>query len=461
MAKKEKILLSKIRNFFLQEIWRMDKDTAPSFLRPFISPLRVGYVITHDFVQQKTLSVAASLSYTSVLGLIPLLIIAVTFSKGFLRDKAEEFIPKAIESFVVNVAPQLEAVPAGEDGDKLKVSAKELAVAKLKDLLFKMDAGKLGLFGIVPFILIAYSMLRTIESTMNDIWNVKSGRPIWQQFLQYWLCLTLLPLVLFITMGLTGTQLFMSWKGTSHSVVLALVKILPFLTLWVGFTIFYKVVPNTQVRFYPAVIGGIVGGTLWQLNNKLSIIYVSKALEMHTFFGGMAVIPIMLIALYFGWLIVLFGAHVAFAIQNIELFRSRRLALDMTPSYKQKIALSCLLVINEHFEHGRLPPDREDLSEHIGIPETFLEDVIPLLVQNRLIRENSEGNVTYLPALPPEKLHVREILDSITGPVSQDIFLKPKSEYWKKSEKICETFHTSYSNEANPPLIKLLDIKGG
>ncbi len=459
MSKKEKTLVEKVRDFFLYELWTIEKELTPTSKRPLIALLRVCYVITHDFLQKKSLSVAASLSYTSVLGLIPLLIIGVTFSKGFLKDKTEEFIPQAVDSFINNVAPQLEAVPAGEDGDKLKGSAKELAVKKLTDLLTKMDAGKLGLFGIIPFIFIAYSMLRTIEGSMNDIWNVNRGRPMWQQFLQYWLCLTLLPLVLFVTMGLTGTQLFMSWKGASHSLIYFIVKLLPFLTLWVGFAIFYKIVPNTQVRFYPAIVGGVIGGTLWQLNNKLSIFYVNKALEMHTFFGGIAVFPILLIALYFGWLIILFGAHVAFAVQNIELFRCRRLASDMSPSYKQKIALSCLLVINEHFEHGKPPPDREDLSEHIGIPETFLEDVIPLLISNKLIREGGNGTVTYLPALPPEKLHVKDVLDAITGPVDQDTPFKPQSEHWKKTERICETFRNSFSNDANPPLIKLLEAK--
>ena len=332
MGGNKKDLSGKLRKFFLDDVWTMEKDAASSLLRPLITPIRVVYMIAHNFMEKKTLSTASSLSYTTVLGMIPLLIIAVTFSKGFLRDKAEEFIPRAIDSFVENVAPQLESVPAGDDGDKLKISAKELAVKKLTDLLIKLDAGKLGLYGIIPFLFIAYSMLRTIESAMDDIWNAKRGRPIWQQFLQYWLCLTLLPLIIFITMGLTGTQFVMLAKGINNSATYVLVKILPFITLWFGFAIFYKIVPNVQVRLYPAVIGGIVGGTLWQVNNNLSFIYVSKAVQMHSFFGSMAVIPIMLAALYLAWLIVLFGAHVAFAVQNIDLFRSMRRAADITPS---------------------------------------------------------------------------------------------------------------------------------
>jgi membrane protein len=170
----------------------------------------------------------------------------------------------------------------------------------------------------------------------------------------------------------------------------------------------------------------------------------------------MAVIPIMLAALYFAWLIVLFGAHVAFAVQNIELFRSRRLASDMTPSYRQKIALACVLMINDCFEKGEKPPDREDLSTQIGIPETFTEEVIPLLIQSKLIRENNENDITYLPARPPEKVHIREVLESITGPTHQDIFIKPDSNYWRKAEKTCESFHNSHSQESNPALISLL-----
>jgi membrane protein len=456
MSKKEKVLLGKLKKFFLTDVWMMEKDATHSLLRPFISPIRVIYMIAHDFMEKKTLSMASSLSYTTVLGMIPLLIIAVTFSKGFLRDKAEEFIPMAIDSFVENVAPQLESVPAGDDEDKLKISAKELAVKKLADLLIKLDAGKLGLYGIIPFIFIAYSMLRTIENAMDDIWNAKRGRPIWQQFLQYWLCLTLLPLIIFIAMGLTGTQFVMLAKGIGNPAIFLMVKILPFITVWFGFAIFYKIVPNVQVRLYPAIIGGIVGGTLWQVNSYLSFIYLSKAVQMHTFFGSMAVIPIVLIALYSAWLIVLFGAHVAFAVQNIDLFRSRRLASDITPSYRQKIALACILMINDYFEKGKTPPDSEDLSAQIGVPDTFVEEVIPFLIQTRLIRESNENSTAYLPALPPEKVNVREVLESITGLANQDISLKPDSDYWRKAEKTCEAFHNSYSRESNPPIIGLL-----
>jgi membrane protein len=235
------------------------------------------------------------------------------------------------------------------------------------------------------------------------------------------------------------------------------VKTLPFITLWFGFAVFYKIVPNVKVRLYPAVIGGIVGGTLWQVNNNMSFIYVSKAVQLHTFFGGMAVIPIMLAALYFGWLIVLFGAHVAFAVQNIELFRSRHLASDITPSYKQKIALACFLMINDYFEKGKTPPGRDELSDQTGVPETFIEEVLPFLIQSKLVRENNEKETSYLPALPPEKIHVREVLESITGLANQDTFLKPDSDYWRKAEKTCESFHNSYSQESNPSLIKLLE----
>ena len=456
MTGNKKDLFGRFRNFFLNDVWTMEKDATPSFLRQLISPIRVICMIVHNFMEKKTLSMASSLSYTTVLGMIPLLIIAVTFSKGFLRDKAEEFIPRAIDSFVENVAPQLESVPAGDDGDKLKISAKELAVKKLADLLIGLDAGKLGLYGIIPFIIIAYSMLRTIEDALNQIWNAKRGRPIWQQFLQYWLCLTLLPLIIFIAMGLTGTQFVMLAKGIDNPAIFIMVKILPFITVWLGFAIFYKIVPNVQVRAYPAIIGGIVGGTLWQVNNNLSFIYLAKAVQMHTFFGSMAVIPIMLAALYFAWLIVLFGAHVAFAVQNIDLFRSRRLASDITPSYRQKIALASILMINDYFEKGKTPPDREHLSAQIGVPDTFVEEVIPLLLQSKMIRESNENGTAYLPALPPEKVHIREVLESITGQAHQDIFIKPNSVYWKKAEETCETFHNSHSRESNPSLIKLL-----
>lgn len=319
LKKKFEKVTDLFKRLLYYDLWGMDKASVPSWLRPFIAPVRLLYMIGHDFVQKHTVTKAAALSYTTVLGLIPLLIIAVSFSKGFLQEQAEEIIPTVIDRAVESVAPHLNTVPVGEERDRLKKSAKEVAVERLSGILMKLDARKLGVYGVLPLILVAYFLLQTIENTLNDIWNIKRGRPFWQQFLQYWVCITLLPAIILITMGLTGRHLFIYWEDLDRFAGHLLFYVGPYLILWVGFTIFYKVVPNTHVRLLPALIGGIVGGTLWQINNMLSFMYVSRAIRMQTLYGGIAIVPIFLLSLYFAWLIILFGSHVAFAAQNFRL----------------------------------------------------------------------------------------------------------------------------------------------
>lgn len=312
-----------LKHLLYYDLWGMDKASVPSCLRPFIAPVRLLYMTGHDLVQKHTVMKAAALSYTTVLGLVPLLIIAVSFSKGFLQEQAEEIIPVVIDRAVESVAPHLNTVPIGEEKNRLKKSAKEVAVERLSKILMKLDARKLGVYGVLPLVLIAYFLLQTIENTFNDIWNIKRGRPFWRQFLIYWVCITLLPAIILITMGLTGRQLFIYWEDLDRFAGHLLFYLGPYLVLWSGFAIFYKVVPNTHVRLIPALIGGVVGGTLWQINNMLSFMYVSRAIRMQTLYGGIAVVPIFLLALYFAWLIILFGAHVAFAAQNLEFFHSK------------------------------------------------------------------------------------------------------------------------------------------
>ena len=83
----------------------------------------------------------------------------------------------------------------------------------------------------------------------------------------------------------------------------------PFVVLWIGFSLLYALMPNTQVRLHAAVVGGIVGGTLWQLNNLLNALYVSRVVTYSRIYGALGIVPVFLAGLYISWLIVLFGAQ--------------------------------------------------------------------------------------------------------------------------------------------------------
>ncbi len=415
MKKNFNQLFKDIETFLIYDLWRIDKENAPRFIRHLLRPIRLGYMIMHGFMQKHTMTKAAALSYTTVLGLIPLLIIAGSFSKGFLEDQAEEFIPKLVDRVIENVAPHLDAVPIGEKGDKLKQSARDFAVTRISNILTTLDAREFGIYGIIALILIGYSLLRTIENTMNDIWNVVKGRTLLRQFLQYWICVTLVPAIIFLTMGLSGRHAFIYWADIQDSFGSVFFYAGPYIILWLCFALFYKIVPNASVRFMPALIGGIVGGTLWQINNMLSFVYISRMIRMKTIYGSIAIIPIFLLVMYCAWLIVLFGAHVAFAAQNLEMFRDKYLAMDMTPAMEQKIAIAAMLLIGERFIRGGAPPTQGQIAEEAGLPEVFFVNAFNTLLSRQLITATQGDPPGYIPARSPSSIRLDAIMNSVIG----------------------------------------------
>ena len=111
----------------------------------------------------------------------------------------------------------------------------------------------------------------------------------------------------------------------------------------------YGLMPNTRVRFHAAVIGGLVGGTLWQLNSQLSTMYLSRVVTYSKIYGGMGIVPVFLLGLYFSWLIVLLGAQVSFAAQNVHLYMQQRVSERMDQAQRELLACRVVLQVCASF----------------------------------------------------------------------------------------------------------------
>src|SRR6185312_4007847 len=107
---------------------------------------------------------------------------------------------------------------------------------------------------------------------------------------------------------LRGTQNFIA-----HLPILGHI-IFPALTLvviWVMFTLFYQFVPNTKVRFKAALVGALVSGTVWHVNNLFGFLYVSRVVTNSRIYGSLALVPVFMAGVYFSWYVLLFGAQIA------------------------------------------------------------------------------------------------------------------------------------------------------
>ena len=259
---------------------------------------------------------AAWLSYASLLALVPLLAVTFSITKGLLQRKAEDFIPRVLSGLVNYLAPQLRDVPSAT-----AEKAQQEVVNRIQQFLANIDAGTLGVSGVLVLGVVAISLLATAEAALNDIWDIPRGRHWLHKIVYYWAAITLGPLLIFAAMALTASAQFEAVRAQffpSSILQTVALTLTPFFVLWLVLAALYYALPNTQVRWRPALLGGVVAGTLWQLNYLCTFLYMSRVGTYSTIYGALGLIPVFLIGLYFSWLIVLLGAEFAYAAQNFR-----------------------------------------------------------------------------------------------------------------------------------------------
>ena len=189
--------------------------------------------------------------------------------------------------------------------------------------------------------------------------------------------------------------------------------LLPFVVLSLAFALFYQLMPNTRVQPQAALIGGIVGGTLWQMNNKLSVLYVSKALSYSQVYGALSIIPLFLVGTYFSWLIMLLGAQVAYAYQNRQSYLQDKQAEGVSQRGREFVALRVMTRVAQCFQRGEKPPGVNAIASALGVPTRLVSHVVQPMIHARLLVEAIDRETGYAPARPLDQITAHEVLQSL------------------------------------------------
>jgi len=376
--------------------------------RPILNGLRRTvqflWLVWRGFSQNRCPVRAAALSYTTLLALIPLLAVAVSFSKSFLHDTSADVVPKLMNKAVAMIAPELGAASP---------SAQHQTVEQIQSFIDNINAGTLGTLGTLFLAFVAIRLLMTIEQAFNDIWGIERGRSIWKKVVYYWTTITLGPLLLVLAIYMTGRAEFLSLVGKLQIAPWfdkLLIHLVPFVLLWIGFSMGYALMPNTTVRVKAAIAGGIFGGTLWQLNNLLSTLYVSRVVTYSKIYGALGIIPVLLVGLYFSWLIVLLGAQVSYATQNIRNYLQQRASERIDQEGRELLACRIVLMACQNFMRGENQPSIVEIADRLGASPHWLNLLTHRLSAGGVLSEVAGDEVGLQPARPPESITVADVL---------------------------------------------------
>jgi len=256
-------------------------------------------VVKH-FRSDRCLRVASALSFTTLLALVPL--VTVIFSMFSLFPVFDKWALE-VQSFLFQ-----NFVPAA--GETVRQYLAE----------FSSKAGRLTAVGLVVLLLSALLLLSTIEDAFNDIWRVKKGRAVFLRLLTYWAVITLGPMLMVVSLSMSSTLL--SLKVISDQSLIAtatglFLSYMPVLFEFVCYVLFYKAIPNTEVKLRHAVIGALVATLFFELAKYGFALYILNFKSYQLIYGALATIPIFFVWVYVSWIVMLVGAVLA-AVLHID-----------------------------------------------------------------------------------------------------------------------------------------------
>lgn len=358
---------------------------------------------------------ASALAYTTLLALVPLLALVIGVSTSLLKKQGDRPIESLIENIVARVAPQLDLVSKNPNAD-VQDGRREV-VKNISNYIGRIRSGALNVTGVLGLVFVAVSMLATIETAFNDIWGVQRGRSWFSRVVHYWAAISLGPLLLALAVGVTTGSHFATtraWVESLPVVGMMFVTLLPFAILSLGFALFYQLMPNTRVNWRAALVGGAVGGCLWQINNELNVLYASKVFTYTTIYGSMSILPVFLVGLYFSWMILLFGAQVSYAYQNRRAYMQGLQADAVNQSGREFIAVRIMTRIASHFQKGDKPLASSELARDLDVPLSLVSRILNALVQAGLLNEASSHNHPgFAPARPLDQITVHQVMQAL------------------------------------------------
>lgn len=372
-------------------------------------------LVVRNFLANRCPLRASALAYTTLLALVPLLAVVMSVSASLLKKEGEKPIEAFIDRMVGSVAPQLNLEV--KTGDAAGAARRQEVVRNIRNYIANIHSGALGATGMVGLVFVAIMMLSTIEATFNDIWGVSRGRAWVARVVNYWAAITLGPVILALALGLTSsphfqaTQAFVAQLPMSFQVGFQLLfRFVPFVLLAAAFALFYAFMPNTRVPLAAACVGGVVGGVLWQLNNMFNIIYVSNVVSYSKIYGSFGIVPIFLVGMYLSWMILLFGAQVAYTYQHRLAYLQESQTERVHAQGREFIALRIVTEIARRFLGGGSPPTRAELVTALGISPRLASEVIRPMLNAQLLVEVAGAEPGYTLSRSPTDLSVRDVL---------------------------------------------------
>lgn len=402
--------------------------------RPLADLVPLARLIHRRFFDDRCVQVAASLTYTTLLALVPIFTIAITVFSSF--PVFSEMMTQLKIFLLTNMVPES--------------AGKIIAVYMPR---FAEKATRLTALGIALLSVTAFMLMLTIEHAFNVIWRVRRPRPLLQRFLIYWAALTLGPLLVGASLSLTSylVSLSLGWAGEVPLLRALPLGLTPLLLTVAALTLLYLAVPNRTVKPAHALAAGVVAGVAFELMKKLFALYLTAFPTYTLVYGAFATLPIFLVWIYLSWLTILFGAVMAAA---LPYWHQRIRGHENTPTFQFALALLALRLLYRAWQQGAALKLTE-IQPHLQVGLDESEDI--LLRLERAQWATRTATHAWMLGGDPDKLCLAEIFREFvfSGAIPAELpdDLQAALSPWLKS------LHAARDGTANLTLRKLCETR--
>lgn len=389
--------VKELKGFFEEGLWQADLDSISRMRRHFYHQLRLLNLVIKGFIDNRCLLLASALTYTSLLSLVPLLALMFSILKGLgVQNRLEPIL--------------LQKLSAGS----------EEVVTQIIGYIDRTNVGTLGALGLAGLIVTAISVIGNIELALNRIWGVQRTRSLGRKFSDYLSVFLTFPILLVAALGLTSSiqsttliRAIVQIPGVSY-LLLVLALLGPYFLIWIALTFLYSYLPNTNVPLRSAFFGAVIAGTLWQLTQWGYIHFQIGMARYNAIYGAFAQLPIFLVWLYTSWIIVLLGAVIAFAHQNIKTYRKEGIGKPVHYAFREELGLKLLLLIGKNFYSAGTPWTAQALSQKLDVPIRLVNEILAYYCRvGILVPGAGETEEPYVLAKAPETLKMDDLIETM------------------------------------------------
>lgn len=427
--------------FLTYDIWRITEDEVTKTTFSLYTIIKTCYLCISRFAQDRIVVRASALTYSTLLAIVPMLAILFAIARGFGFDHLME------QQVTEGLGGQTETV-------NFILQFVNSYLAETKNGIF------IGV-GLIMLLWTVLNLINNMELTFNSIWQVKKGRSMYRKVTDYFSLLLLMPILIVVSGGLS---IFMTTmvKHIEGFTLLApigkfMVRLIPFVLTWIMFTGLYVFMPNTKVKLKNALIAGILAGSAYQ---GFQILYISGQVwvaRYNAIYGSFAALPMLLLWLQISWTIVLFGATLTYAGQNLRNYSFDKDTRNISRRYHDFVAILIMSLVAKRFEKNESPYSAEAISEECQIPIRLTNQVIGQLQDTNLLHEvatdEKSSEIAYQTSVDLNHLNVGMILDRLETYGSED-FKIDKENVFKDEWQVLMQARDAYYKEAKQVLLK-------